>query len=52
MLRQPAALATKKLMEKEREYETLQEEKAKIAREVEAKEVRRDGDRVASWGSD
>lgn len=40
MLRQPAALAAKKRAEKEGEWERLQEERTKLAVEIEAKEVR------------
>ena len=40
MLRQPAALAAKKRAEKEGEWEKLQEERARLAAEVEEKEVR------------
>lgn len=39
MLRQPAALAAKKRAEKEGEWERLQEERTKLAAEIEAKEV-------------
>lgn len=39
MLRQPAALAAKKRAEKEGEWERLQEERAKLAAEIEHKEV-------------
>lgn len=39
MLRQPAALAAKKRAEKEGEWERLQEERAKLAVEIEAKEA-------------
>lgn len=40
MLRQPAALAAKKRAEKEEEWERLQEERAKLAAEIEDKEAR------------
>ncbi|CAN0102710.1 unnamed protein product, partial [Laminaria digitata] len=39
MLRQPAALAAKKRAEKETEWEKLQEERAKLAADIEEKEV-------------
>lgn len=39
MLRQPAALAAKKRAEKEDEWEKLQEERAKLAANIEEKEV-------------
>lgn len=39
MLRQPAALAAKKRAEKEDEWEKLQEERAKLAADIEEKEV-------------
>ena len=39
MLRQPAALAAKKRKEKEEEWEKLQEERTRLAKEIEEKEV-------------
>ncbi|CAM9341531.1 unnamed protein product [Ascophyllum nodosum] len=43
MLRQPAALAAKKRKEKEEEWEKLQEERTRLAKEIEEKESKMEG---------